>query len=139
MMLRLSAALASCGAVYAAYVLFDSADFEAGTVNSYHSMCAAFVLIASTLIIAALPRTQTANVAVKTFGGLALIVGLATAVASWSIPSSGAEEYLGIITLMFGLPLLGLLSTASVLVALGMTIAELIASRTAAAEATPQA
>ncbi|SMX64556.1 hypothetical protein BI49514_00072 [Brevibacterium iodinum ATCC 49514] len=129
MMLRLSAALASCGAVYAAYVLFDSSDFEAGTVNSHHSMCAAFALIASTLIIAAPPQISAASVAVKSTGGLALVVGLSIAVAAWSIPYSDDSGYLGIITVMFGLPMLGLLSVAAVLVALGTLIAELVASK----------
>lgn len=125
-MLKLSAALAACATCYAAFSLYETADFEAGNVNANYSLCAAFSLLTCTLIIAAMPNFPKARVALRIFSAISLIVGITSAWAAWSIPNAGATDMLGIVALMIALPVLGIFSVAAVLLAVSGLVANLI-------------
>lgn len=125
-MLKLSASFAACATAYSAFVLQESANVEAGNVSSNYSLCAALALLTGTLILLALPAFRKAKIALSVFRVVIFIVSVATAVAAWSIPSSGATDMLGIVTLIVTIPLLGILSVSSVLLAASGLIVDLI-------------
>ena len=129
-MLKLSAALAACATSYAAFSLYEAADFEAGNINENYSLCAALSLLTCTLIISAMPNFPKALIALRVFSTISLIVGIAAAWAAWSIPNAGATDMLGIVALMIALPILGIFSlVATVLLAVSGLVVNLIAAK----------
>ncbi len=128
-MLKLSAALAACATSYAAFSLYEAADFEAGNINENYSLCAALSLLTCTLIISAMPNFPKALIALRIFSTISLIVGIAAAWAAWSIPNAGATDMLGIVALMIALPILGIFSVATVLLAVSGLVVNLIAAK----------
>lgn len=125
-MLKLSSSFAACATAYSAFILQESADAGPGNVSINYSLCAALVLLTGTLIMLAIPKFDKAKIALNAFQVLTFITSATTAVAAWSIPSAGATDLLGIVTMVVTIPLLGILSVSSVALAISGLIVDAI-------------
>lgn len=125
-MLKLSAAVTSCATAYAAFILQQNAEFEAGNVITNYSLCAALVLLTCTLIVLASPSWPKAALALGLFNAFVLVVGVAGAWAAWSIPAAAATDMLGSVVIVMVMPTLGILSVIAVILAIGKIAADLI-------------
>lgn len=128
-MLKLSSSFAACATAYSAFILQESADFEAGNVTINYSLCAALALLTATLIMLATPKFEKATIALTAFRVVTFITSALTAVAAWSIPSAGATDILGIVTMVVTIPLLGIFSVSSVALSISGLIVDVISTK----------
>lgn len=103
---RLSCAFTACMAMPVISYLDAHADSIAGNVEVSYLLCGLIAMIATTVMIAAVPAVPRARYLAQTIQGLLFALGLIVAGGMVSIPYSGASGMFGVIVAFVGVPIM---------------------------------